>query len=245
MNLPYNQDALISKLAAVNSNMVVINISGNAVSMPWINEVPAVVQGWYLGSEAGHAMAAVLVGDVNPSGKLPFSFPVKLSDNSAHSAGEYPGKNGVVKYNEGLFVGYRWLDKQNIKPLFSFGHGLSYTTFEYGTLTLNQKAMSKEGTITCSIRIKNSGSRAGSEVVQLYLTDKKSSLPRPLKELKGFRKINLEPGESTTVEFVIDNTLLQFYDDTQNKWTSEPGKFEALIGASSTDIKAKATFVLQ
>ncbi|MGQ1948481.1 glycoside hydrolase family 3 C-terminal domain-containing protein [Geofilum sp. OHC36d9] len=245
MNLPYNQDALIAKLAAVNSNMVFINISGNAVSMPWINEVPAVVQGWYLGSETGHAMAAILVGDVNPSGKLPFSFPVKLSDNSAHSAGEYPGKNGVVKYNEGLFVGYRWLDKQKIKPLFSFGHGLSYTTFEYGKLTLNQKSMSKKGTITCAIRIKNTGSRAGSEVVQLYLTDKKSSLPRPVKELKGFRKVNLKPGESTTVEFVIDNALLQFYDDTLNKWTSEPGKFEALIGASSTDIKAKETFVLQ
>ncbi len=245
MDLPYNQDALITELAKVNSNFVVVNISGNAVTMPWINQTPAVVQSWYLGSETGPALASILVGDVNPSGKMPFSYPVKLSDNSAHALGDYPGEGGVVKYNEGLLVGYRWHDQKNIQPLFSFGHGLSYTTFQYGKAKLNSSNMTADGQLICSVEVTNTGQRAGSEIVQLYISDKKSSLPRPVKELKGFKKVKLEPGESATVEFAIEASLLQFYDDQKSAWVAEPGKFDAIIGASATDIKATTSFTLK
>lgn len=222
-----------------------MNISGNAVTMPWINQTPAVVQSWYLGSETGTALAAILVGDVNPSGKLPFSYPVKLSDNSAHAVGDYPGTDGVVKYKEGLLVGYRWHDEKNIEPLFSFGHGLSYTTFQYGKAALSSNALSADGQLICSVEVTNTGRRAGSEIVQLYIADKKSSLPRPVKELKGFKKVKLEPGETVTVEFTIDASLLQFYDDQMAQWVAEPGKFDAIIGASATDIKTSASFSLK
>lgn len=245
MDLPYNQDALIAELAKVNANFVVVNISGNAVTMPWINQTPAVVQSWYLGSETGPALAAILVGDVNPSGKMPFSYPVKLSDNSAHALGTFPGKDGVVKYTEGLLVGYRWHDQKNIKPLFSFGHGLSYTTFQYGKATLSSSTMAADGQVICSVEVTNTGQRAGSEIIQLYISDKKSSLPRPVKELKGFKKVKLEPGESTMVEFTIDASLLQFYDDQKSAWVAESGKFDAIIGASATDIKSTASFTLK
>jgi len=245
LNLPYNQDKLIDELAKINKNLVVVNISGNAVAMPWVNNVPAIVQGWYLGTESGNALAAVLMGDVNPSGKLPFSFPVKLEDNAAHALGEFPGKDHQVSYNEGIFVGYRWHDKQNIKPLFSFGHGLSYTTFEYGKVSVDKKEMASADKITFTVAVKNSGKRDGSEVVQLYISDLKSSLPRPLKELKGFEKVSLKPGETKTVSFTIDNSALSFFDAAKHAWVAEPGDFEAIVAASSTDIKSKIRFVLR
>lgn len=245
LDLPYNQDALIRRLAAINPNLVVVNISGNAVAMPWINEVPAIVQGWFLGSEAGNALANVLTGKVNPSGKLPFSFPVKLSDNAAHALGAYPGENGTVEYKEGLLVGYRWHDAKNIKPLFPFGHGLSYTHFSYSKLRMSAKEMKKGESLTCTITLTNNGDRDGSEVVQLYLSDKKSALPRPPKELKGFQKVELKAGESREVSFVINEDLLQYYNDLEQAWTAEPGRFEVLVGASSQEIKAKAVFDLK
>lgn len=245
LDLPYNQDALIRRLAAINPNLVVVNISGNAVAMPWINEVPAIVQGWFLGSEAGNALANVLTGKVNPSGKLPFSFPVKLSDNAAHALGAYPGENGAVEYKEGLLVGYRWHDAKNIKPLFPFGHGLSYTHFSYSKLRMSAKEMKKGESLTCTITLTNNGDRDGSEVVQLYLSDKKSALPRPPKELKGFQKVELKAGESREVSFVINQDLLQYYNDREQAWAAEPGRFEVLVGASSQEIKAKAVFDLK
>lgn len=245
LDLPYNQDALIRRLAAINPNLVVVNISGNAVAMPWINEVPAIVQGWFLGSEAGNALANVLTGKVNPSGKLPFSFPVKLSDNAAHALGAYPGENGTVEYKEGLLVGYRWHDAKNIKPLFPFGHGLSYTHFSYSKLRMSAKEMKKGESLTCTITLTNNGDRDGSEVVQLYLSDKKSALPRPPKELKGFQKVELKAGESREVSFVINEDLLQYYNDREQAWAAEPGRFEVLVGASSQEIKAKAVFDLK
>ncbi|MEN2401206.1 glycoside hydrolase family 3 C-terminal domain-containing protein [Flavobacterium sp. MC2016-06] len=244
LGLPYNQDQLIQELVKVNKNVVFVNISGNAVAMPWVKEVPGIVQGWFLGTEAGNALAAVLVGDVNPSGKLTFTFPVKLSDNGAHALGEFPGGDDV-KYNESIFVGYRWADKQKVKPLFSFGHGLSYTTFEYGKVTADKKQMTAGDQITFSVTVKNTGSREGSEVVQLYISDLKSSLPRPVKELKGFEKISLKAGEVKTVTFTVDKTALSFFDDKKHDWVAEPGDFEAIIGASSTDIKSKVNFSLQ
>jgi len=244
LELPYNQDNVITELAKANKNLVVVNISGNAVAMPWVNQVPAIVQGWFLGTEAGNALASVLVGDVNPSGKLTFSFPVKLTDNGAHAMGEFPGTKGEVKYNEGLLVGYRWHDTKKIKPLFSFGHGLSYTTFEYGKVSADKKEMTADDKITFTVNVKNTGNREGAEVVQLYISDLKSYLPRPLKELKGFDKIKLNPGEEKTVTFTIDKEALSFFDADKHEWIAEPGDFEAIIGASSTDIKSKIKFKL-
>lgn len=250
LGLPYGQDDVIHALAKVNRNLIVVNISGNAVAMPWVKEVPAIVQDWYLGSEAGSALAAVLVGDVNPSGKLPFTFPVKLEDNAAYALGEYTGVRSDtvinIKYNESIFVGYRWADKQKkSKPLFAFGHGLSYTTFEYGKPVADAKTMSPDGKLTVKVTVKNTGSREGQEVVQLYIADKKSSLPRPLKELKGFKKIKLTPGESKEVSFVIDKEALSFFDDTKHAWIAEPGKFEAIIAASAADVKGVVPFELK
>lgn len=243
--LPYGQNELISALAKVNPNVVVVLLTGNAVAMPWVKEVPAIVEGWYSGTEAGNAIASVLVGDVNPSGKLPFTIPVSLKDNSAIALGEYPGDGKNQTYNEGIFVGYRWADKQKAKPLFSFGHGLSYTTFAYGKVEIDKSKVTANDKFTVSVKVKNTGKRSGSEVVQLYISDLKSSLPRPIKELKGFKKILLNAGEEQVVSFTIDKEALQFFDDSKHEWIAEPGKFEALIGASSTDIRGKIGFELK
>ncbi len=250
LELPYKQDKVIGALAKVNKNLIVVNISGNAVAMPWISEVPAVIQAWYLGTEAGNAIASVLVGDVNPSGKLPFTFPEKLEDVGAHQLGDYPGRqreDGIFdeKYNESIFVGYRWTDKQKIRPLFPFGHGLSYTTFAYGKATINKKVMKIDEQIVITVPITNTGKRIGSEIVQLYISDLKSSSPRPVKELKGFSKIQLAPGETQEVTFLIDKQALSFFNDSRHEWVAEPGKFEAQIAASATDIKSKVTFELE
>lgn len=190
------------------------------------------------------------MGDVNPSGRLPFTFPVKLEDNGAHALGEYTAErsNEVVdiKYNESFFVGYRWADKQKkVKPLFAFGHGLSYTTFEYGKPVSDVKTMSIDGNLTIKVTVKNTGNREGQELVQLYIADKKSSLPRPLKELKGFKKVKLAPGESKEVTFVIDKEALSFFDDVKHAWVAEPGKFEAILAASAVDVKGIVPFELK
>lgn len=242
LELPYNQDRVITELLKSNKNLVVVNISGNAVAMPWINEVPAIVQSWYNGTESGNALASILAGDTNPSGKIPFTFPVRLTDNPAHKLGEYPGKDGEVTYNEGLYVGYRWTDKEKTKPLFPFGHGLSYTTFQYGKVSSDKKEINKDDKITFTVSIRNTGSRDGAEVVQLYISDLKSSLPRPIKELKGFEKVFLKAGEEKAVSFTIDKSALSFFDDKKHDWTVENGDFEAIIAASAIDIKSKVSF---
>ena len=257
LGLPYAQDRVISDLAKVNKNLIFVNISGNAVAMPWVNEVPAIVQGWYLGSEAGTALASVLVGDVNPSGKLPFTFPVRLEDVGAHKLGEYPGnKEELAKskhsgdtinttYHEDIFVGYRWADKEKIKPLFPFGHGLSYTTFAYSKPSADKKTMTADDMISFTVNVKNTGTREGQEVVQLYISDKKFSLPRPVKELKAFQKVRLAPGEEKAVTLTIDKKALSFFDDAKHEWVAEPGRFEAIIGSSSRDIKGIVPFELK
>lgn len=257
LEMPYAQNRVISELAKVNKHLIVVHISGNAVSMPWVNEVPAIVQGWYLGSEAGSALASVLVGDVNPSGKLPFTFPIKLNDIGAHILGDFPGNREELSqstyrgdtineiYREDIFVGYRWVDKEKIAPLFPFGHGLSYTTFSYGKPSVDKKTMKIEDTISFTIRVKNIGNREGQEVVQLYISDLKSSLPRPIKELKGFKKIALSPGEEKTVTLTIDKEALSFFDDVRHEWVAEPGLFKAMIGSSSGDIKGSVVFELR
>lgn len=246
--LPYSQDRVIEALAKVNKNFVYVNISGNAVAMPWQKTVPAIVQGWFIGSEAGEALASVLVGDANPSGKLPFTWYVALNDVGAHRLGAYPGKWREDKkiideeYKEDIFVGYRWAEKEKVKPLFAFGHGLSYTTFKLSDVRADKKEFAGDGKMTFTVRVTNTGSRAGSEVVQLYVSDVKSSLPRPVKELKGFNKVYLEPGESRDVSITIDREALSFYDDRAAAWTVEPGAFVAHIGTASDNIAAKLAF---
>ena len=251
MSLPYGQDSLIEALYRANRNLIAINISGTAVAMPWADRVPAIVQSWYLGSEAGPALAAVLTGDVSPSGKLPFTIPVKLEDVGAHKLGNYPGTKRSNEniwdehYSEGLFVGYRWADKEKIKPLFAFGHGLSYTTFKYGKATTDRKTMTPGGQVTVTVPITNTGQREGAEVVQLYLSDRQSSLPRPVKELKGFSKIKLKPGETKTVTFTLNEESLSYYNDRQKQWVAEPGDFDVWIGAASDDLRTRTSFELK
>lgn len=247
--LSYGQDAVISALAKANKNLVVVNISGNAVAMPWVKEVPSIVQAWYLGTESGNAIASILMGDVNPSGKLPFTFPVALNDVGAHKLGEYPGvprndgsKIVDEKYNEGIFVGYRWAEKNKITPLFPFGHGLSYTTFAYGTPVASSKTITADGNIQVSLTVKNTGAVAGKEIVQLYIGDEKASVPRPVKELKGFQKVELLPGEEKEVVFTITDNDLKFFDAAAHTWKAEPGKFKAYIAASATDVRSTVTF---
>ena len=241
-NLPYGQDAVIEALAKANKNLAVVLISGNAMAMPWVHKVPAIVQDWYLGSEAGNSLADVLLGDVNPSGKLPFTFPVRLEDNAAAALGEYPGDKNVT-YGESILVGYRYADTKGVKPLFPFGHGLSYTTFKYGKLTADKKTTN--GNITFSITIQNTGKRDGAEVVQLYLHDEEASVLRPYKELKGFEKVFLKAGETKTVTFHITKQDLSFFDAQQHDWVAEKGTFKALVGTSSGDIKSTVDFILE
>ena len=244
--LPFGQDELIEALQAVNKNLVLVLLSGNAVEMPWIDKVPAIVQGWYLGSMGGKSLADVLGGAVNPSGKLPFSFPVKLEDCGAHAfdALSYPGDSIKEVYKEDILVGYRWYDTKKIPALFPFGHGLSYTTFQYGKPVASAKKMAADGTLTVTVPVKNTGTVAGKEVVQLYVGDDKCSVLRPLKELKHFQKIALQPGEEKSVTFTVTPEDLQFYDDKAACWKSEPGKFKLYIGSSSTDIRGTVNFEL-
>lgn len=246
--LPYGQDALVEALAAVNKNVVYVNISGNAVAMPWMNKVPAVLQGWFIGSEAGHALADVLSGDVNPSGKLPYTWYQRLEDTGAHALNAFPGvwrsDRQIIdeEYKEGIFVGYRWADMKRVKPLFAFGHGLSYTSFEIGKVTADKQVVKGKETISFTVSVKNTGKKAGAETVQLYVTDQKSTLPRPVKELKAFQKVFLQPGESREVTLTLDKRSLSFFDDRLQQWVAEDGEFEARIGNSSGNIIRKLPF---
>jgi beta-glucosidase len=244
--LPFSQPQLITELAQACPATVVVLISGNAVEMPWVNEVPAILQSWYLGSMAGNSIADVLTGAVNPSGKLPFSFPKHLSDNGAHSFDTlcYPGDSIKVEYKEDILVGYRWHDTKKIPALYPFGYGLSYTTFAYSKSTLSYPIISPNNDITISFSITNTGDREGKEIAQLYIGDEKASVLRPVKELKAFTKVSLKPGETKTVSFKISVDDLKFYDEKTGQWTAEPGKFKAYIGSSSTDIKSVSTFTL-
>lgn len=242
--LPYDQDRLIQELVKVNQNLVVVIQSGNAVAMPWVKQVPTIVQTWYNGSESGNALADVLLGRVNPSGKLPMTIGAKLNDYSSHSVGEFPGGDNV-NYKEGIFVGYRWFDKQKINPIFPFGHGLSYTTFSYGKVKLSSDKITSAGTLTVSIPVKNTGKVAGKEVVQLYVGDPDCSVERPEKELKAFLKIELQPNEEKTIDFTLDKNAFSYFDANSHQWVAQPGKFIVYIGSSSRDIRAKAELTLK
>lgn len=245
--LPFGQDELIEALLGVNKNLVLVLLSGNAVEMPWVSRVPAIVQGWYLGSMGGKSLADILSGAVNPSGKLPFSFPARLKDCGAHAFDElsYPGDSIKQEYKEDILVGYRWHDTKKIPALFPFGHGLSYTTFTYGKPVASAKTMAADGTLTVTVAVKNTGSIAGKEIVQLYIGDDKCSVLRPVKELKHFAKVALAPGEEKNVTFTLTPDDLKFYDEASAAWKYESGKFKAYVCASSADVRGVVPFEMQ
>jgi len=243
MELPGRQAEMIERVAGANRNTVVVVNAGSPVTMDWVDRVPAVLDVWLPGQELGNALADVLFGDVNPSGKLPTTFPKRIEDNPAYL--NYPGENGEVLYGEGIFVGYRYYDRKRIEPRFPFGHGLSYTRFDYGELRLDRERIGAEGALEVAVEVTNAGKRAGSEVVQLYLCDVECSLARPDQELEAFEKVALEPGETKTVRFTLDRRALSFYDPAREGWVAEPGEFEIRIGSSSRDIRSRARFVLE
>ncbi len=249
--LPYDQQDVIDALAAVADKFVVVNISGSPVSMPWADRADAIVQGWYGGTESGNALADVLTGKVNPSGRLPFSIPFKYSDGPIRTIAQYPGikEEGdqfwQTHYSEGVYVGYRWYDSRNIPAQWPFGHGLSYTSFEYGNAKASKASMTADGTMKVSVDVRNVGACDGAEVVQLYISDPVASVDRPAKELKGFEKVFLKAGEKKTVTFEIDAEALSFYDMSKSAWNAEPGEFQAHFASSSTDVRATVSFELK
>jgi beta-glucosidase len=237
-HLPYSQDDLIEEITKINKNIAVVLISGNAVSMPWRSKVKSIMQSWYLGSEAGHALASILSGDVNPSGKLPFSFPKKLSDNAAHFYGElsYPGDGATQYYKEDILVGYRWHDTKKISSQFAFGHGLSYTSFKLSDIITDKKSYTSSETIKVSCIITNTGNVTGAEVVQVYLGKVNSKVKRAVKELKGFKKVDILNGNSKKIDIFIEVNKLAFYDETISNWNIEKGDYIMYIGNASDNI---------
>ena len=242
--LPYGQDALIEALAEVANKLVVVNISGSPVAMPWASRAHAIVQGWYGGSESGHALVDVLTGAVNPSGKLPFTMPLALSDGPLKTERQYPGIQEEGQrwwqeyYDEGVFIGYRWYDTQQIAVRYPFGHGLSYTTFEISDASVKRSGQQWKVSATLT----NTGDVAGAEVVQLYISDTEASVARPAKELKGFEKVYLKPGEKRRITFTVGLEDLSWFDADAHAWVAEPGEFHALVGTSSADIRADIPF---
>jgi beta-glucosidase len=236
MKMPFGQDELLKKVVAANKRTVVVLISGAPLEMPWLPKVPAVLEAWYPGMEGGNAIASVLFGDTNPSGKLPFTMPKQLMDSPAHALDAYPGKDGVEVYKEGLLVGYRWFDTNKIEPLFPFGFGLSYTTFGLSNARIEGDSV--------MVDVQNTGPRDGAEVVQLYVKPNSPRLPRPIKELKGFAKVWLKSGEIRTVQIPFDARSFAFYDPDQKGWTAEAGDYELLVGTSSRDIASTMKYKL-
>src|SRR5581483_4925181 len=237
--LPAGQDELIAAVAKANPHTVVVLNGGGPVEMSkWLNATPAVLEMWYGGQEGGRALAAVLFGDANPSGKLPITFPREWKDEPAY--GNYPGENLHVTYAEGIYVGYRHFDTKHVEPLFPFGHGLSYTTFEYSDLRFRAPAAKGEPAIV-AVKVKNSGSRAGAEVVQVYVHQERPAIDRPEQELKGFQRVVLEPGQEKDVAFQLDRLAFSYYDPAKHDWVQGTGEFEVRVGASSRDIRQKGT----
>ena len=238
IKLPGMQDKLIQAVANENPKTAVVLVNGSCVAMPWINDVNAVLEAYYPNQEGSRAIKDIIFGAVNPSGKLPESYPVKLEDNPAYK--HYPGESGKVYYKEGIFVGYRYYETFGVDVLFPFGHGLSYTEFEYSNLKIDNK-LQKDNKVKVKFEIKNRGKIAGKEIPQVYVSDKESSVQRPLKELKGFSKVSIKPGGSKNVEIVLDSRAFSFYDPEKHEWVIEPGQFDILIGASSRDIRLQET----
>lgn len=242
--LPNEQDELINQIAAANKNTIVVLTTGSPVLMDkWIDNVDGLIEAWFAGEQAGNAIAEILLGETNPSGKLPITFPKRWEDCSAYNT--YKKEDGITRYEDGIYVGYRHFEKYKIEPLFPFGYGLSYTSFEYSELNLSSKEINDNDKLAITLKLKNTGMLKGSEVVQLYIKDIQSSLDRPLQELKGFKKVSLNPGEEKTIELTIDKDALSFFDPKTKKWVAESGEFEVLIGSSSKDIKLRDSFTLE
>ena len=241
LSLSAHQDELIARVVAANPRTAVVIIAGGAVDMTsWIANTPAVLQAWYGGSEAGHALASVVFGDVSPSGKLPCTFPKALRDSPAHAAGlarQFPGEGGKVWYDEGLLVGYRWNDKKSVEPLFPFGHGLSYTKFTYAGLQSSLNNGADGPTVTLSAQITNAGDREGAEVVQVYVRPVKPPVIRPEKELKAFARVLLKPGETKTVALTLGPRSFAYYAPEEKAWRVAKGRYDLLLGASSRDVR--------
>jgi len=236
LKMPFGQDELIQAVVKANPNTVVVLYGGGAIDMmAWEKSAKAIIQAGYPGMEGGNALAHILFGDVNPSGKLTVTFPKQLEDIPAHKLGEYPGDSVTVRYNEDIFVGYRYFDTYKVRPLFSFGHGLSYTSYRY----TKPVVATTDSSAVLKFTLENTGERGGAEVVQVYVADRKSSLKRPAKELKAFQKVFLQPGESREVEMTLDRSAFSYFNDQQGKWVLEPGEFDILIGSSSSDIRLK------
>ncbi|OBQ57446.1 glycosyl hydrolase family 3 [Tamlana sp. s12] len=236
--LPFGQEALINDISHVNENLGFILLTGNAVAMPWLDQVKGLIESWYLGSMAGHAIADVVSGDVNPSGKLPFSFPKQLEDNAAHAFGEtsYPGVDMTQHYKEDILVGYRWHDTKNIEPLYAFGFGLSYTNFKLENISSDKENYTKNDHIKIKTEVSNTGNMAGAEVVQVYVGKKDSKVDRALKELKGFTKVSLDEGENKSVTIEIPVEKLAFYNEEQSDWEIETGDYQIYVGNASNHI---------
>jgi beta-glucosidase len=247
LEMPYGQVELLQKLTKANPRIVTVLVGGSPMEIDaWLAQVPAVLLAWYSGMEGGNAIARVVFGDVNPSGKLPATFPKRIADSPAHTSGVkgFPGENGTTTYSEGVFVGYRWFDTKNIEPLFAFGHGLSYTTFKYSNLKLVRGADANNLSATVEFEITNTGKRAGAEIAQVYVQDIQSRVARPLKELKGFQKVQLQPGETKTVSVSLDRSAFAYFDEKQSSWVAEAGEFKVLVGASSRDIRLESSLSL-
>ncbi|KAJ8122053.1 hypothetical protein ONZ43_g1650 [Nemania bipapillata] len=242
MDLPSDgsQDRLVQAILKANPRTVVVNQSGSPVTMPWADDVPAILQAWYQGQEAGNALADVLFGVHNPSGKLPSTFPRRLEDTPAYH--NWPGENLRVLYGEGLYIGYRHYDRAKVAPLFPFGHGLSYTTFEYGRPSLSNKVLTSSAPIHLVMAVTNTGTLAGAETVQIYVRDERSALPRPEKELVAFDKVHLDPEETKHITVPLDKYAVGYYDPARSAWVAEEGVFKVLIGASAEDIRHSVTF---
>ena len=240
MKLPSSQDEIINKLISANKKTIVFLVAGSAVEMPWADKANAIVWGWYGGMEAGHAFADILFGEVNPSGKMPITLPEKLAHTAPIALNDYNAEESL--YSEGVFIGYRWFEQQNIKPTFSFGHGLSYTQFDVSDIQLSSLVITGNDKITVTAQVKNIGKVAGAEVIQLYLHDRKASVDRPAKELKGFAKVFLQPGETQQISIELSKRDLSFWDVHSNNWLAEPGEFEVLLGTSLDNIRLKSMF---
>ncbi len=239
MKLVGRQEELVQAVVAANPRTIVVLINGSAVEVgSWINKVPAVLEAWYPGMEGGNAIAAALFGDINPSGKLPETFPVKLADSPAHANGDYPGKDGVLKYDDGIYVGYRYFDTKHVKPQFPFGYGLSYTTFKYSNIKVEWPT---PVTPVVSVDVTNTGQRAGSEVVELYVHQQHLTVDRPEKELKGYQKVNLDPGHTQNVQIPLDEASFSYFDPNIKAWRFDKGMFDLLVGSSSRDIRQHTT----
>jgi len=236
--LPPGQDELINDIAALNKKTVVVVTSGGSVEMSaWVDRVPALFESWYSGEEGGTALAQLVFGEFNPSGRLPISFERRWEDNAVHDT--YYPKDGEKKvtYSEGVFVGYRHFDKSGIKPLFPFGYGLSYSTFAYKNLTITPAHMSGDASATVAFDVTNTGSRTGADVAEIYVGDRHAPVPRPVKELKGFKKVELKPGETNHVEISLDRRAFSYFDVKSHQWTVAPGDFDVYVGRSSAEIE--------